>query len=310
MVTLPPPGAPDDVGVDGVAVVVTVDVEPAAVTGGVVLATVRSRAVRDVVLQGGEVSLGCALAYRYLEGFFGATYGATARRAVDVAAQPLPGPTLLRQGEHVDHQVLLGVPAQGLPTVNCELVQVAWTARARVRYEGTQHADAPPVPLVVGSPGRGADTDSPALLRGGRRQDHVAVAVGSRRFGPGGQVAGELVVEPARPGRLQEVRAELVFLQHVPHGPWVVDNPARNPEAHPNEAETVVARVVLAAGLPVAAGGPALRWPFELAAPRALPAPTLVTDDFALRWVLRGVAERPRSYVTTSSLELDGSTVT
>ena len=138
----------------------------------------------------------------------------------------------------------------------------------------------------------------------------MALAVGSRRFGPGERLAGELAVEPARAGRLQAVRAELVLLQHVPHGPWVVDNPARNPEAHPNEAETVVARVVLAAGLPVAAGVPPLRWPFEIVAPQALPAPTLVTDDFALRWVLRGVAERPRSHVTTSSLELDGSTVT
>jgi hypothetical protein len=307
------PGSPLEDGPGGAGrsadVVVTLDAEPAAAAGGVTLATVRTRVARDVVLQGGAVSVHCAVAYRYLEGFFGATYGGTARRGVDVAVHPLPGPTLLREGEHVDQQVLLRVPADAPPTVDCDLVVIAWTVRARVRFEGTGYADAEPVPVVVLGAGRGADTASPVRVHGPRHRDGVTVTgPRSRQFGPGDRIVGEVAVEPSRPGRLESVRAELVLLQQVPHGPWLVDDPARNPEAHPNEAETTLAQAVLAEALPVAPGGPALRWRIELGAPAALPAPTLVTKEFSLRWVLRGVVERRRAQPTRAELELDAST--
>lgn len=279
------------------------------VTGGVILATVRTVAARDVVLQGGAVSLGYMLAYRYLEGFFGATYGRTAKRAEQVAEQPLPGPTLLREGESVEQQVLLAVPAKAPATVDSQLVLLWWSATARVRYDGTEHAAAEPVSVVVLGDGQGAELGSPEVVTGGRRPDAVTFEeITTRRIGPGSRLAGDVVVAPGRAGHLKEVRVELVLLQRVPHGPWIVADPARNPEATPNEARTVAARQVLAAAAPVAAGGPPHRWSFAFEAPDPLPAPTLVRDEFTLRWVLRAVVERRRARSTTAELEVVGGT--
>lgn len=305
-------GLPPAEGLDaapGDAVAVTVEVEPATSTGGVVLATVRTVAARDVVLQGGVVSLGYVLAYRYLEGFLGASYGKTAKRAEQVAEQLLPGPTLLREGESVEQQVLLSVPERGPATVDSALVLLRWIVGARVRYDGTEHADAEPQPVRVLGDGQGSVLGGPEVVTGGRRPDVVTFEnVSARRIGPGSRIAGEVAVTPGRSGQLKEVRVELALVQTVPHGPWLVEDPARNPEAMPNEVDTVVARRVVAESGEVAARGPVQRWSFTLDAPDPLPAPTLSRDEFTLRWVLRAVVERRRSRPTTAVLEVLGGT--
>jgi hypothetical protein len=307
----PPPveehsgGAP----ASGDAVVVTIQVEPTAATGGVVLATVRTVAARDVVLQGGVVSLGYLLAYRYLEGFFGAAYGKTAKRAEQGAEQPLPGPTLLREGGSLEQQVLLAVPPEGPATVDSALVLLHWIVGARVRYDGTEHADAEPVPVIVAGDGQGAALGAPEVVEGGRRPDTVTFQnLQTRRIRPGTRLVGDVVLGPARSGHVRSVRVELALVQRVPHGPWLVTEPARNPEAVPNVADTVVARQVLAESLTVSSSGPVQRWSFALEAPDPLPAPTLVREEFALRWVLRVVVERRRSRPTTVELEVLGGT--
>lgn len=300
----------DAAATGGPPLAVSVTVEPSVQAGGVVLATVRTDTDRDVVLQGGEVTLGYELAYRYTEGnYFGATYSSTARRSAVVAAGALPGPTLLRADEHVEQQILVPVPAATLPTLACTLVSLRWLVRASVRYDGTHHAHAPPVEVAVLARGRGAAADGPPAVSGGRHPDEVRFeGVRTRELFPGDRVDGELVVVPARAGRLRLVRVELVLHQVVPHGPWVVDDPARNPESVPKEAGDVVARQALSGEIPVAAGGAGLRWPFALDAPERLPGPTLVAPEFSLRWYVRAVVDRRRARRTTVDLELDGST--
>lgn len=317
---------PDHAGGGVADVALALEVEPEAAAGGVVLATVRATAPRDVVLQGGAVTLTCSLAYRYTEGFFGAAYSATARRVPEVVTQPLPGPTLLRQGEVVALQVLLPVPAGGPPTIDAPLVTVAWAAGAVMRFEGTAYAEAEPRPVRVLADGRGADLAAAATVPGGRRPDRLSFeglavdGVARRLLRPGGRLTGHLVLEPRRSGAVEEARVELVLASLVPHGPWVVDDPSRNPEALPNEAEEVVVRSVLAhpgaPGSPAGAGAPgrppaghgATIWPFAIDAPTPLPAPTWVAPEFAVRWLLRGVVTRRRSRPTTASVELDAST--
>lgn len=284
------PGAELEPGAAPVAV--TVLAEPVVLEGGVVLATVQTRALRDVVLQGGEVALTAALAYKYVTGgIFGATYSSVARRTLEVSVQSLPAPTLLRAGREVEHQVLLQVPAEGLPTTDCELVSIEWTVRARVKYEGRGRVDAPPVAIVVVSEGLPDGPLAPARPDGAVRLEGLA----PRRIRAGSALTGEVVVARRHVGGVRAVRVELVLDQMVPHGPMLGDDPARNPYVAEKVAELVVVRLRLVGGAaeaPVpAVVGEDLRVPFRLDVP-ALPAPTLVTADFTVRWLVRAVVDR------------------
>jgi hypothetical protein len=293
---------------------VSLDVEPLTTLGGVLLATVRTTSARDVVLQGGEVTLTRSFAYRYNEGFFGAAYTATARRRLDVATDALPGPTLLRAGTAVEQQALLPVPDGGPPTLESDLAAVRWTVSAHVRYEGSARADAEPVLVRVLGAGRGAAVEGPARVHGRRRLDDVrldAVAVDgaeSRQLRSASRITGVLVVQPRRPGRLEEVSVELVLVTLVPHGPWLVDDPSRNPEPVPKESESVVVREVLA-GPTLLPDTTPMRWRFTIGAPPVLPAPTWAGEEFSVRWLLRGRVVRPRLSTARIDLELDGSSL-
>lgn len=286
-------------------------VEPGAQPGGVVLATVRARAHRDVVLQGGEVTLACATAYRYTTGgFFGATYSSTARRSTDVATQALPGPTLLRAGEERRDQVLLGLPTGATPSVRCDLVTIRWQVGAEVRFEGTGRARAEEVPVTVVGPGSGAETGGPTVVPLGRAGTVGVEGLGARALSPGATLSGGLVVRARRAESVESVRADLVLTQRVPHGPMIGDDPSRNPYIAEKEAEEVVVRSEL--GAPERAADGLLRAGFRLDAPSSLPAPTLVTADFSLRWVLRAAVRRRVAglrLTSTADLELDATTV-
>lgn len=290
-------------------VTVAVSAEPTVIEGGVVLATVRTRAARDVVLQGGEAALTCATSYRYTTGgAYGTTHSSTARRSDDLATQALPGPTLPRAGGETERQVLLAVPPAGPPTTACDLVTIGWTVGAVVRFEGSGRAVAAPVEVTVLGSGRGAELGSGAVEVG--RFGTIAFEdVSTRRIAPGTTLAGCVVVRARRARPTDSVRVELVLTQVVPHGPMIGDDPSRNPYIAEKEAERVVARVALAA--PVDVGGGQVRAAFALPVPATLPAPTLVTSEFALRWVLRArvtrrVAGLPRT--ASADLELDAST--
>jgi hypothetical protein len=292
-------------------VTVSVVGEPAVVEGGVVLATVVTRAMRDVVLQGGEVRLTAALAYTYVTGgIFGATYSSVARHRIDAAVMALPGPTMLRAGREVEHQVLLGVPAEGLPTTDCELVTIEWSVQARVRFEGSGWVDSAPVAIRVLSEGLAGRlalprTEGPVYLDG----------VEPRRVRSGTVVTGEVVVGGRYVNGVRGVRVELVVDQVVPYGPMLGDDPSHSPYVAEKEAESVEARVrLLGSGtdlLVPAVGGGDLRRPFRIQVPEVR-APTLVTANFSVRWLVRAVVDRrvlglPRSL--RADLEVVGSTV-
>jgi hypothetical protein len=293
----PTPGAPP--------VTLEVTAEPRVNEGGVVLVTARLRAERDVVLQGGTVSLVRQISYRYITGgIFGATHSSLARRSEVVATQALPGPSLLRGGSQEEHQVLLAVPADGPPSLACELATVAWRIDARMRFEGSEHADAPPLDLVVLGTGRDASTAGGTVMERGRRGVVDLAEVTTRLIDAGTRLGGAVVLGHA--AGLRSVKVELVLVQLVPHGPVINENLARSPYTAPKEAEEVVARVVLAG----ADTPPAERLPFVLEVP-ALPAPSVVTEDFRLQWVLRATVRRRVVGIpltTVVDLEVQGST--
>lgn len=330
----------------GPPVTVTVGVEPWTVAGGVVLATVTTHATRDVVLQGGEVTLGYALAYRYSTGgIFGTSYFSTARRSADVAREPLPGPTLLRAGRDIEQQALLRVPPDALPSVGATLVTIAWSVRTRVFFEGTGEAYAGPVGLTVrggrlGGDGAGGSSRGSGEASGGAATGSLGVAatgsgfpvdalpagaaglrgkrdsvtferVSSRRFAPGTRITGDVVIGSRRGGD-RFVRVELVLVELVPHGPMIGDDPSRNPYIAEKESESVLVRRSLAAGAAVPVSGSGVRLPFTVDVPSRVPSPTLITPDFTLRWFLRAVVQRRLAVglrrSTTTDLEVLGST--
>lgn len=307
-----PSGAPPGPATAGPPVSVTVRTDPATRPGAVLAVTVRMRAARDVVLQGGQVTLTRALSYRYtLGGAFGTTYTGVARESDDVAHVMLPGPTLLRAGKEVTEQVLFPVPADAAPSTECTLVTIEWSVGARVRFEGTGTADGTPARIALLGEGTGADLSGPTVMPRGRFGTIEVEDLSSRRIWPGAHVSGWVVLRPRWPAAVRGVRLELVLAQVVPHGPLLGDDPSRNPYIAEKEAETVVARVDL--GAPIDAGGGQLRAPFVLPVPDPLPAPTLVTPQFSLRWYLRvRVGRRAllgRLTVTTSAdLEVAGAT--
>lgn len=98
-------------------------------------------------------------------------------------------------------------------------------------------------------------------------------------------------MQPLRPFSARSVRVDLVLAEHVLHGPWLTDDPARNPAQQEKYAETVVTSVPLA----IHAGfdpGQLLRYEFSVPAPERLQAPTMRTPAFSLTWMLRGVVDR------------------
>lgn len=299
----PRPGAASE----SVPLRVAVLADPVVVEGAVVLATVRTRASRDVVLQGGEVVLAASVAYKHLTGgIYGSTFTSVSRFTAEAAREALPAPTLLRAGEAVEQQVLLTVPSAGLPTVDCELVSIEWSVRTTVRFEGRGRVDAAPVALVVLSPGG----PPPPVVRPDPTASVRIEDVHPRHVAEGTTVRGTVVLGGRRGAAgLRADRVELVLAQSVPHGPMIGTDPARSPFG-PKEAETVVAESPLEA--PEAGRADReVRVPFALAVP-ALPAPTLATTSFTLRWVLRAVVERrvagfPRTH--RSETEVVGSTI-
>lgn len=295
---VPVPGAPP----------VTLDVtgDPRADEGGVVLVTARLRAARDVVLQGGAVSLVRSISYRYVTGgIFGATHSSLARRTEVVATQPLPGPSLLRGGSEEEHQVLLSVPADGPPSLACTLATVEWRIEARVRFEGSEYADAPPLALVVLGTGRDAATTGGTVMERGRRGVVDLEDVTTRVVDAGTRLGGTVVLGRRAVG-LRSAKVELVLVQVVPHGPVITEDLARSPYIAEKEAEEVLVRAVLAGP----ESPPTDRLPFVLEVPR-LPAPSLVTEDFRLQWVLRATVRRRIAglpFTTVVDLEVRGST--
>jgi hypothetical protein len=113
----------------------------------------------------------------------------------------------------------------------------------------------------------------------------------SRRLVPGVPLSGVLTVAPLRAFSARGVRLELVLAERVLHGPWLTDDPARNPAQQDNDADTVVASLPLAEQVRLDPTGP-LRVAFTLPVPSRLQAPTTRMPNFSLSWMLRGVVDQ------------------
>jgi len=118
------------------------------------------------------------------------------------------------------------------------------------------------------------------------------LSLSARRLVPGSELSGSVTVTPRRAGSARALRLELVLQENVEHGPWLGDDPARNPSDQGKQAETVVDCVQLAGHHELEAGQPR-SYTFTLPVPPQLPAPSMHTPEFSLRWLLRAVLDRP-----------------
>jgi hypothetical protein len=82
---------------------------------------------------------------------------------------------------------------------------------------------------------------------------------------------------------------------------------AEEPLEEDRTKSTVIATAVLAEHVELAPGR-VLRFPFSVRAPVPLPAPSISTAAFTLRWLLRAVADVPLRRDPRTTVELWGST--
>ena len=132
-------------------------------------------------------------------------------------------------------------------------------------------------------------------------------SLSSRQLVPGVPLSGVLTVAPLRSASARGIRLDLVLSEHVLHGPRVSDDPAWNPAYEDKYADTVVATLPLADHVGLEASRP-LRFEFTMPVPSQLPAPTMRTPDFTLRWMLRGVVDRQLHRDPCVAVELHAAT--
>ena len=199
--------------------------------GSAIDATVLVMADRDVVVTGGDVELVRNMSYRYRSwGGMGGSTTATARRSEVVdrsvfhSGGPLPG------GQPLVQQVRLQLPPDGPGSVRAELLEISWAVHARLRTKGCRDAEATKHILVLSEARECAAVAQSAPLV----EDRGCAVLGfeslsSRRLVGGLPLSGVLTVAPLRPVTARALRLDLVLLEHVAHGPWVTDDPARSP---------------------------------------------------------------------------------
>jgi hypothetical protein len=261
--------------------------------GARVDATVRATAAREVTASGGSLELVRTITYRYTAWSpYASPFTATARAAevVSRASFQLDGP--LAAGRPRVWPLSLAVPANGPGSAHTELVEIDWAVHARLRIDQGRDVEAT-TPIRVLS--RARDCAAVAHLPPEVEDQGAAVlgfeSLSSRRLVADQPLSGVLTVQPLRPFSARSVRVDLVLAERVLHGPWLTDDPARNPDQQEKYAETVVASVPLA----IHAGfdpGQLLRYEFSVPAPARLQAPTMHTPAFSLTWMLRGMVDR------------------
>lgn len=261
-----------------------------AVEGSAIEAIVRGIARRDVAVNSGEAELVRTVAFNYRQGL---TNGPGSilppRRSEVVSRQVLPATGRLAAGQPLTQQVTLAVPADAPGSAATELVTVSWAVRVRLGIEGSRDEEVSQGIVVLSrARSRASAAQGPPL-----GEDHGCAALGfesisSRILVPGSHLSGLLTVAPRRRVSARDLRLDLVLLEHVHHGPWIGDNPARAPSDPGQEAETVAASVQLAHRLELDPAQP-LRFPFTLPVPPGLQAPSIQEPQYSLTWVLRGV---------------------
>jgi hypothetical protein len=280
-----------------------------AIEGTTVAGAVLAEAKGDMSVIGCEVALVRTTRYVYRQGnVYGGSATVPTRATEVVVAQGLPCAGPLREGGLLTVPFSLALPAEGPGTVSASLIQVEWVVRVRMKVDGSPPAELSR-PFVVLS--RGLDRESVAdeptnsLDRG-----LVALrftSLSSRHLAPGSAITGMLALDPLRPGAARGLRVELLLREQVHRGPWIGNDPTRNPANEAREAETVVARQVIADRIEL---DPSVHveLPFQLQAPRRLASPSQATDQYTLSWILRGVADRALRPDPLVEVELHGAT--
>lgn len=126
-------------------------------------------------------------------------------------------------------------------------------------------------------------------------------SLSSRRISGGVPVTGSIGVDPVAARGARGLRVELVMLEHVVPT-------AGEPLQDDRTASTVVASVGMA-GSPKLDTGRSLHAPFTLPVPQRLPAPSMTTPEFTVRWFLRAVLERPMRPDARGALVMTATTL-
>jgi len=281
------------------------------VEGSAIEATVRGVAGRDLVVSGGQAELIRTVTYNYRQSLsYGTGSSLPSRSSEVVSRQVLPAAGRLATGQPLTGQVMLPVPAGAPGSASTELVNIGWVVRVRLQVEGSRDVETTTGIVVLSRAlDRAAAAQGPPVV-----QDHGRAVLGfeslsSRRLLPGSELSGSMTVAALRAGSGRDLRAELVLLERVHHGPWIGDDPARTPSDQGREAETVVASIQLGDRLALDPSQP-LRFPFTLPVPQGLRCPSTEEPEFSLRWVLRGVLDLRLHQDPSVEAELQGVTAT
>lgn len=259
-------------------------------------------ATRDVLVDVGEVELVRTLALTRRERTWnGAGYTASGRTETVLGRVHLDAPGTLAPGQacHVHAVVPVPVPATGEASVAGRLVQQQYAVRVRFRA-GTHLLEAAREVHVPCAP------DPAGLAEGAAVVDDQGIAVlgvedlPQLRLYGGVPVRGTVTVTPLVAGHARRVRVDLLMTEHVSAAPG-------EPLQEDLDTSTVIASVTPAEHLEQAPGR-TLRLPFTLHVPERLPAPSLRTPDFRVRWVLQVVLDRALRRDPRVTLEVPAAT--
>jgi len=283
----------------------------AVVEGSAVEVTVRGVAGRDLVVVGGQVELIRTVTFNYRQSLsYGTGASLPSRRSEVVSRHILPAAGGLATGQPLTEQVVLPVPAGAPGSASTELVNIGWAVRVRLQVEGSRDVEKTSGIVVLSRAlDRATAAQGAPIVQDQGRAVLGFESLSTRRLLPGSELSGALTVAALRAGSARDLRAELVLMEHVHHGPWIGDNPARTPSDQGRDAETVAASIQLADHLALDPAQP-LSFPFTLPVPQGLRCPSIEEPEFSLRWVLRGVLDLRLHQDPRIDAELQGVTAT
>jgi hypothetical protein len=262
--------------------------------------TVRCAAEHPLRITGGEVALvrNSAVAH-FRRQWSGAGSTVSVRRSTVLAVTGLDVAGPVDAGQQIVLRARLDVPA-GEATVAGHLVQQEYRVRARVRVEARRTLEALSAVRIVPAAEPGRLTVAAPVVDDADFAGLGLEELSGRSLAGGVPLSGVVTVTPRRSGAVRGLRVELVLDEHVP---------ARAAEQveEDRDAQTVLAVAPIAEDLDLQPGQ-VLRLPFTLRVPLPLPAPSIDTPEFTLRWLLRAVLDRPLRRDPVATVELCGTT--
>ncbi|MHA7262412.1 hypothetical protein ACX80W_04305 [Arthrobacter sp. TMN-37] len=251
---------------------------------------VEAVAERDVVAEKVVLEVVQVIDYGYgRTNLHGVIYTARDRSTHVISQQPLPPAGRVMAGETYRTRAVVAVPGLNLPSVRGELISISWILRVRMSARDDQESVGEGI-FTVQSAAAGCTADA-AVEPEASGQGTVSlelVELPTRVLTNGTPVTGRLRVA-SHHGTLRSLRVGLVMLEAVAYGPKPERLPSGRPQKHPRSAENTIAETLLTEGLP--ATGTEAVVPFTVATPRFLPAPSLDSGKFRVRWQLRITAD-------------------